>query len=102
MDTARAARLKELNKDVDESDVENEDVIERVESRVSSSHNGTSAPSETSSEHGQPRRVLRFEDGDPENPDNWGRVSRITVYTCWYSADVMCSGRKFMPSSLQS
>ncbi|EMD94743.1 hypothetical protein COCC4DRAFT_74924 [Bipolaris maydis ATCC 48331] len=77
VDTARAARLKELNKDVDESDVENEDVIERVESRVSSSHNGTSAPSETSSEHGQPRRVLRFEDGDPENPDNWGRWKKI-------------------------
>ncbi|EUC37728.1 hypothetical protein COCCADRAFT_22703 [Bipolaris zeicola 26-R-13] len=75
--TTRTARLKELEKDVDESDVEHEDAIERVESRVSSSHNGTSAPSEISSEHGQRRRVLRFEDGDPENPDNWGRWKKI-------------------------
>ncbi|EUC45515.1 hypothetical protein COCMIDRAFT_36794 [Bipolaris oryzae ATCC 44560] len=77
VDTARAARLKELEKDVDESDIEHEDAIERVESRVSSSHNGTSAPSETSSKHGPRRRILRFEDGDPENPDNWGRWKKI-------------------------
>lgn len=94
--------MKELEKDVDESDVEHEDAIERVESRVSSSHNGTSAPSEISSEHGQRRRVLRFEDGDPENPDNWGRVSRIKLYNRWYVTDIMYSGRKSMPSSLQS
>jgi hypothetical protein len=25
--------------------------------------------------HASGRRVIRFEDGDPENPNNWGRVS---------------------------
>jgi hypothetical protein len=109
VESSRAARFRELEKNVDDiSDVEkDDDPIERVELQTPSSHNGTNAPSETSSVHDQRasrRRVIRFEDGDPENPNNWGRVSRGSL--CFSSGGMCtngwCSGRKYMPSSLPS
>lgn len=111
METSRAARLRELEKDVKyASDPEDSDrdPIERVESPVPSTpslHNGTNTLSETSSVHdprASGRRILRFEDGDPENPNNWGRVSRTALYVWYYGVDFWCSGRRCMPFSLQS
>ncbi len=83
MESSRAVRLRELEKDVDKTyeDTEKEDAIEQVASRTPSmlnSHARSVSLSPTSSAHdghANGRRVIRFEDGDPDNPNNWGRVS---------------------------
>jgi hypothetical protein len=74
--------LRELGKDVDDSsDAEKEDAIEKVASRTPSTlsspgrSNASSVMSSVDDSHASGRRVIRFEDGDPENPNNWGRVS---------------------------
>jgi hypothetical protein len=82
VESSRAARLKELEKDVDNrSDAEKEDAIERIASRTHSTlssparSNASSVTSNAHDSHASGRRVIRFEDGDCENPNNWGRVS---------------------------
>ncbi|KAL1800919.1 hypothetical protein ACET3X_001261 [Alternaria dauci] len=82
VESSRAARFRELGKDVDESS-DAEDEIERVASRTPSSlnslekSNASSEPSSVQESHPSERRVIRFEDGDPENPNNWGRWKKI-------------------------
>ncbi|OAL44349.1 MFS general substrate transporter [Pyrenochaeta sp. DS3sAY3a] len=81
--SARAARLKDLEKDnVDfASDLEKEDQIEKIASPAPSTLDSASrnaSQSDASSSHEtQQRRVIRFEDGDPENPDNWGKWKKV-------------------------
>jgi hypothetical protein len=66
----------------DSYDTEKEDPAEGVASpspSALSSYARTDSLSEISSLHGedvQGRRMIRFEDGDPENPNNWGRVRK--------------------------
>jgi hypothetical protein len=72
-----------IRRDVDDGfDTEKEDPVEKS---ASPSPSALSSPSLARSDslsrrpspHGedaQGRRVIRFEDGDAENPDNWGRV----------------------------
>jgi hypothetical protein len=76
--------LRDLEKDVDSpSDTEKEDAIEKVASRTPSTLNSparTNLHSDASSAHDedtQRRKVLRFEDGDPEDPNNWGRWKKF-------------------------
>ncbi|KAF7572982.1 hypothetical protein PtrSN002B_007364 [Pyrenophora tritici-repentis] len=83
IESSRAARLRELEKGIHDSfETEKEDTVEQVASRtpsVLSTTRGTDPSSETSSVHRGDevrRRVIRFEDGDPENPNNWSRVCR--------------------------
>jgi hypothetical protein len=76
--------LRDLEKDVDSpSDTEKEDGIEKVASRTPST---LASPARTDSQYDAssahdgdaPRRkVIRFEDGDPENPNNWSRGKKI-------------------------
>ncbi|KAG9191578.1 hypothetical protein G6011_10312 [Alternaria panax] len=84
VDSPRAARLRDLEKDIDEtSDAEKGDAIEKVASRTPSTLSlpeRSSVSSVTPSVHDghvNGRRVIRFEDGDPENPNNWGRWKKI-------------------------
>ncbi|RAR11969.1 mfs general substrate transporter [Stemphylium lycopersici] len=83
-ESSRAACLRELHEHVDElSDPENDDPIEKVASRTPSTFSSparTGSPSDASSIHDERargRRVLRFADGDPENPNNWGRWRKV-------------------------
>lgn len=72
--SSRAAYLKSLDKEVDSpSHFEKEDQIERVESPSRSrSSSPSKSGSRSSGESDSPprRRLVRFEDGDPENPNN--------------------------------
>ncbi|EDU43534.1 membrane transporter [Pyrenophora tritici-repentis Pt-1C-BFP] len=84
IESSRAARLRELEKGIHDSfETEKEDTVEQVASRtpsVLSTTRGTDPSSETSSVHRGDevrRRVIRFEDGDPENPNNWSRWKKI-------------------------
>jgi hypothetical protein len=107
--SARVARLKDLEKDnVDfSSDLEKEDQIEKIASPAPSTLDSASrnaSQSDASSSHEtQQRRVIRFEDGDPENPDNWGKVcTSATLINHLENTDISFSGKKFMLSSLLS
>jgi hypothetical protein len=75
-ESSRAAYLQNLEKEIDNpSDPEKEDRIEEVDSRsISTSttpsrrtHSTASTASNTASPEQQ---VIRFEDDDPENPNN--------------------------------
>ncbi|CAI9636417.1 unnamed protein product [Alternaria burnsii] len=84
VESSRAARLRELGKDVDDSShAEKEDAIEKVASRTPSTlsspgrSNASSVMSSVHDSHASGRCVIRFEDGDPENPNNWGRWKKI-------------------------
>ncbi|KAL7777692.1 hypothetical protein CFE70_004361 [Pyrenophora teres f. teres 0-1] len=84
IESSRAVRLSELENGIDDSfETEKEDAVEQVASRTPSelsSTRGTDPSSETSSVHQgheTRRRVIRFEDGDPENPNNWSRWKKI-------------------------
>ncbi|KAH9872241.1 hypothetical protein IAQ61_005076 [Plenodomus lingam] len=74
---ARAVRIKNLEKEESCSAALNkEDGIEEAVQRSPSMLSSTSSLSQHSGggEDGvRGRRIIRFEDGDPENPDNWGR-----------------------------
>lgn len=83
--SARAERLRELQQEDNVPlDVENEDQIEKIVSptpstlesvsRKSSQDNGDNGLTGIPSANSHAQRIIRFEDGDPENPDNWGRV----------------------------
>jgi hypothetical protein len=74
--SSRAAYLQNLEKEFDHpSDPEKEDRIEEVDSRSiptsttpsRRSHSTTSTTSNTASPE---QKVIRFEDDDPENPNN--------------------------------
>ncbi|KAH7066907.1 major facilitator superfamily domain-containing protein [Paraphoma chrysanthemicola] len=75
--SSRAAYLKTLDKDIDSPyNHEEEDRIEEVDSRSLStsttpsrrSHSTTSSRSNDTSPE---QKIIRFEDDDPENPNNW-------------------------------
>ena len=72
--------MRNLEKDVDHpSDTEKKYEIEKVASRTPSALS-SHARSDASSTHDREvhrRKVIRFEDGDPENPNNWGRWKKI-------------------------
>jgi hypothetical protein len=76
-ESSRAAYLKALDKELDDSsDHEKVDPIEKVESKTPSTLTTPSrraSEASTTREHERPpqRRLIRFEDGDPENPNNW-------------------------------
>lgn len=79
-ENGRTNKLKLLDKEVDShSDVGHEDEVDKTvfESRVMSpsrQESQSNVPGPTN-EVPPERRVIRFADGDPENPDNWPRVS---------------------------
>ncbi|KAF1833095.1 hypothetical protein BDW02DRAFT_398184 [Decorospora gaudefroyi] len=82
--SSRAPRLRDIGKEVDcLSDTEKDDPIEKVASRrpsPSSSQAETESRSDASGAHdgdARGRRIIPFEDGDPENPNNWGRWKKI-------------------------
>ncbi|CAO2652589.1 Nn.00g008720.m01.CDS01 [Neocucurbitaria sp. VM-36] len=82
--SSHAARIKGFEKDVDiSSDFEKEDQIEKIASPTPSTLDSPSRSelhSDASSrrDDGSPeRRIVRFEDGDPENPNNWGRWKKV-------------------------
>lgn len=77
--SSRAAYLKNLEKDIGaDHEKDEEDAIEKVETPEASRMSSVSGHSAESSEgRGRARnRVIRFEDGDVENPDNcmWFRI----------------------------
>ncbi|KAF1939909.1 MFS general substrate transporter [Clathrospora elynae] len=84
VESSHATRLMNLEKNVDSrEDIEKGDQIEKIVLRTPSTlstHTRTDVGSGVSSAHdGEPhrRRVIRFEDGDPENPNNWGRWKKV-------------------------
>ncbi|KAJ8117149.1 hypothetical protein OPT61_g1571 [Boeremia exigua] len=79
---SRAVRLADFEKEVDSaSDLEkaNEDGIEEVvvPSPSSTSSRTGSRVNGPESLHGEPRKIIRFTDGDPENPDNWRQSKKL-------------------------
>ena len=67
-------------KDVDStSDVELEDEIEEVvtlpASGAGSRHGSHSEASATSHQDTTTKKIIRFKEGDPDNPDNWRQVN---------------------------
>jgi hypothetical protein len=67
-----AACLKALDKEFDHSsEPEKEDSIEKVEPGALSV---LTSRASSAREHTPLRRLMRFEDGDSENPNNWAWV----------------------------
>ncbi|KAJ4988490.1 Polyamine transporter 3 [Stagonosporopsis vannaccii] len=77
---SRANRLRDLEKEVDSAS-EAEDVddggIEEVVTLPPSSATSRagSHSNESAASPREPKKIIRFKDGDPDNPDNWRQVS---------------------------
>jgi hypothetical protein len=74
-ESSRAAYLRNLDRELESSpDAEKEDKVEEVATRsLSSSGTPSRAASHSTAsngEHPEHRNVIRFEDGDLENPNN--------------------------------
>lgn len=74
-------------KDVDStSDAELEDEIEEVvtlhASGAGSRHGSHSEASSTSHQDTTTKKIIRFKDGDPDNPDNWRQVHTGFLRSC--------------------
>jgi hypothetical protein len=79
--------------------VEKEEEVEEV---VSPSHSvSTASGFPVPDDELVEQTIVRFEDGDPENPNNWRRVRVLSVPRSAILTDVY-SGRKSTPYSLQS
>lgn len=81
---SRASRLREFEKEVDDaSEVESvdQDGIEEVLALPLSSATSRAGSRSNASvaSHGEPKKIIRFKDGDPDNPDNWRQV-QMFVY----------------------
>jgi hypothetical protein len=83
-------RLKDLEKDVKDvdstSDAELEDEIEEVvtlpASGAGSRRGSHSEASTTSHQDTTPKKIIRFKEGDPDNPDNWRQVHADWPCSC--------------------
>jgi hypothetical protein len=82
-ESSRAAYLRNLDKKLEsEAEIEKEEGVEEVDTRSDKlSVAASRAASGSSASHGEARerRVIRFEDGDAENPNNCMSILSITV-----------------------
>jgi hypothetical protein len=79
--------------------LEKEDEIEEV---VSPSHSvSTASGPPVLDDEPVEQNIIHFEDGDPENPNNWRRVRVLSVSRSVVLTDNR-SGRRYTPCSLQS
>ena len=75
---------------------------EEVEEVVSPSHSvSTASGSPAPDDEVVEQNIIRFEDGDPENPNNWRRV-RALYFLRYAMLTSVHSGRKSTPCLLQS
>lgn len=81
-DSSRANRLRNLEKEVDSASelrAANEGGIEEVVTPPASSATSRagSHSNESTTSHGEPKKIIRFKDGDPDNPDNWRQIKKL-------------------------
>jgi hypothetical protein len=98
-ESSRAAYLRNLDKELEsENEVEKEEVVEEVEDGSSR------AVSHSSGEHEETieRRVIRFEDGDLENPNNCkSHIPALILRTLAYAMlQSRVNGMQTMPVSV--
>ncbi len=67
-------RLKGYEKELDSSFDKEEDQIEEVVSQPPSILSSGAGSHSDGSNTPPIRKIIRFEDGDPQNPDNWRQV----------------------------
>lgn len=87
-ESSRISRLKDFEKEADSSsDVEPEETkIEEVVTLPASgagSRNGSCSEASIAS-HQDPtiKKIIRFKEGDPDNPDNWRQVHTVFLHWC--------------------
>jgi hypothetical protein len=75
---------------------------EEIEEAVSPSHSvSTASGPPVPDDELVEQNIIRFEDGDPENPNNWRRVRVLSVSRSVVLTDNR-SGRRYTPCSLRS
>ena len=83
---SRTTRLKDFKQDVDSSSDLEKEKENRIEAVVSPPPSSTTSRAGSQSNDSDPprregttKKIIRFGDGDPDNPDNWRQVSRMPV-----------------------
>ncbi|KAJ4398884.1 hypothetical protein N0V91_009837 [Didymella pomorum] len=77
---SRTTRLKDVEKEVESSsDFEKakEDEIEEVVTPPASSTTSRAGSHDSNAVQGDAKKIIRFRDGDPDNPDNWQQIKKL-------------------------